>query len=366
MYLSLIVICILLYYGIKNKTDKRTIKKYVVFITFLLILVSGLRHEAVGNDTYAYMNHFDRLSSMKWSEIMDGFWGAYLHPGENGNGKDPGELIIIKLLTYILPGPRSFIFVVSALLLIPLGIFVYQNSEDLSTSCFFYVFYISMFYPYLPNSAVRQSFALALLLVGYLLLQKEKVWQFILCLFLSTFIHKSIIISILILPFYFFKKTKRLYKWSFVLFIIMLFAYQYVGLFLSTQSDIYEMYGDNYFTQGRPAPFMVIIMMTALYIIGLLGLRNDRDAYKNRLIYGGAAMTLVWVVMVRLDPSIIRLTAYFGPWMGLMVPTSIKLWDKRYFNLIFFIVLMVFVIRAVMTPDNYHFLWQEMALHERY
>lgn len=106
--------------------------------------------------------------------------------------------------------------------------------------------------------------------------------------------------------------------------------------------------------------------MTALYIIGLLGLRNDRDAYKNRLIYGGAAMTLVWVVMVRLDPSIIRLTAYFGPWMGLMVPTSIKLWDKRYFNLIFFIVLMVFVIRAVMTPDNYHFLWQEMALHERY
>lgn len=146
----------------------------------------------------------------------------------------------------------------------------------------------------------------------------------------------------------------------------MLFAYQYVGLFLSTQSDIYEMYGDNYFTQGRSAPFMVIIMMAALYIIGLLGLRNDRDAFKNRLIYGGAAMTLVWVVMVRLDPSIIRLTAYFGPWMGLMVPTSIKLWDKRYFNLIFFIVLMVFVIRAVMTPDNYHFLWQEMALHERY
>ena len=366
MYLSLIVICILLYYGIKNKTDKRTIKNYIVFITFLLILISGLRHEAVGNDTFAYMTHFDRVSSMKWSEILDNFWDSYFNPGENGNGKDPGELIIIKLLTYVLPGPRSFIFIVSALLLIPLGIFVYQNSEDLSTSCFFYVFYISMFYPYLPNSAVRQSFALALLLVGYLLLQKGKVWQLILCLFLSTFIHKSIIISILILPFYFFKKTKMLYKWSFVLFIIMLLAYQYVGSFLSMQSDIYEMYGKNYYTQGQSAPFMVIIMMTALYIIGLLGLRNDRDAYKNRLIYGGAAMTLVWVVMVRLNPSIIRLTAYFGPWMGLMVPNSIKLWDKRNFNLAFFIVLMVFVTRAVITPDNYHFLWQEMALHERY
>lgn len=357
----------MLYFGCRNKTNKRVIKQYIVFITILLITFSGLRHEAVGNDTYANMQLFDRLTSISWSEIFGVFWDTYLNPGQDGNGKDPGELVIIKSLTYLLPDSRSFIFVIAALLMIPIGIFVYRNSESLETPCFFYVFYITMFYPYLPNSAVRQSMALALLMVGYLLLQKGKLYKFLICLFIATFVHKSIVITLLLLPFYFLKDVKRLYKWSFVLFIIMLFAYEYIGLYLSMQSEIYEMYGTGaYYAQGKSAPFMVILMMLGLYLIGLLGLRKDQCAYEKRLMYGGAAMTLVWVVMVRLDPSIIRLTAYFGPWMGVLIPSSLKLWDKSNYRALFFIVLMVFVVRAIITPDNYHFLWQEMKLHSRY
>lgn len=367
MCLSLIIICILLYIVCRNKTNKRVIKQYIVFITILLITVSGLRHEAVGNDTYAYMQLFDRLTSISWHEIFDGFWDAYFNPGQDGNGKDPGELVIVKALTYLLPDSRSFLFIVAAILLIPLGIFVYRNSESLETPCFFYVFYITIFYHYLPNSAVRQSLALALLLVGYLLLQKGKLYKFLICLFMATFLHKSIIIVLLLLPFYLYKDVKSLYKWSFVLFVIMLVAYEYIGLFLSMQSEIYEAYGTGtYYTQGKSAPFMVILMMLGLYLIGLLGIKKDQCAYEKRLIYGGAAMTLVWVVMVRLDPSIIRLTAYFGLWMGLMIPSSLKLWDKSNYRTLFFIVLLVFVVRAITTPDNYHFLWQEMQLHSRY
>lgn len=366
MYLALILVCVLLYYFNKNNYNRLTIKRYIVFVTLLLIVVSGLRNEAVGNDTYAYMRAFDNYNA-SWSDIFYNFWDTYLNPGVDGNGKDPGEQVIIKALTYIVPNSRCFLFVVSTMLLIPLGMFVYRNAKTLEIACFFYVFYITMFYPYLPNSAIRQSLALSLLLIGFMLLQKNKWITFLGILFIATFIHKSIFIAVLILPFYFFKNTRIYYKLSLLLFVIMLFSYNYVGVLLSAQSEIYEMYGTGaYYAYNQSVPYMVIIMMLGLYIIGWFGINNDENLIDNRLFYGGAAMSLVWVVMVRLDPSLIRMTAYFGPWMGLMVPYALQKWKPNSFITMFTIILLIFIVRAITTSDNYNFLWQEMQLHERY
>lgn len=365
MYLALIIFSILSYLAFQNKTSKSSIKKYIIVMTILLIVISSLRHEAVGNDTYAYMRFFDQYAEMSWSEVFDNFWTSYLYPGEDG--KDPGQLVIIKALSYVVPNSRVFLCVVAALLLIPLGVLVYRNSKTLETPCFFYVFYITMFYPYLPNSAVRQSLALTILLIGFLSLQKGKMLRFMMLLFVATFVHKSIVIAALIIPFYYLKNIKASYRLSLLLFIIMLFTYKYVGVFMSMQSEIYEAYGSGeYYATAQSVPFMVILMILGLYVIGWIGIGKDKESYNKRLIYGGAAMTLVWVVMVRLDPSVIRLTAYFGPWMGLMVPDALRLSSRRDFNILFAILLLVFIARAIMTPDNYHFLWQEMALHDRY
>lgn len=365
MSLALILIVILIYFCSANKSNPQTIKNYIKFITIILIIISGLRHEAVGNDTYAYIQNFEDLKVTPWSEVTDDFWDIYFNPGENG--KDPGERVIIKGFTEILPNARCFLFIVAALLLIPIGVLVYRNSKTLETPCFFYVFYISLFYNYLPNSAVRQSLAITFLVIGYLFLQKDKVKHFLLFLLLATFIHKTMFIALLMIPFYYLRNVMFGYLFSFVGFIVMLFTYRYVGVFLSMQSDIYEGYGAGiYYSQGHSAPFLVIIMILALYMIGVFGVNKDQNAYSNRLLYGGAALTLIWVVLVRLDPSVIRLTAYFGPWMGLMVPMALKLWRPKDYNLFFAFILIIFVLRAMITPDNYHFMWQEMELHERY
>lgn len=363
MNLALILICVLIYMKYGNTTDKRIIKKYVCFITFLLILFSGIRHEAVGNDTYAYMNNFDDLALRPWSDIFSNFWDLYLNP--SSQGKDPGELLIIKACTCFLPNSRTFLFFVAAVLLIPMGIFVFRNSENLCTPCFFYVFYITMFYPYLPNSAVRQSFALAILVIGYMLLQKEKVKHLIILIFIASMVHKSILISLLILPYYYFKNTKIAYRYSALLFVAMLFGYEYIGVYLASQSDIYEVYAYST-TNANSMPFMVILMMIGLYAIGWFVVGRDSTAYEHRLLYGGAALSAVWVIMVRLDPTVIRLVAYFGPWMGLLVPYAVEKLNSDDAKMIFTILLIIFLIRAAITPDNYHFMWQEMKLHERY
>lgn len=363
MNLALIILCVLIYMKYGNTTDKRLIKKFVYFITLLLILFSGLRHEGVGNDTYAYMNNFDDIALRPWSDIFSNFWDLYLNPGSQG--KDPGELVIIKACTCFLPNSRAFLFFVAAVLLIPLGIFVYRNSDSLRIPCFFYVFYITMFYPYLPNSAVRQSFALTILIVGYMLLQKGKVKHLAALIFIASFVHKSILISLLILPYYYFKNTKLAYRYSALLIVAMLFGYSYVGMYLASQSEIYEVYAYST-ANANSMPYMVILMMIGLYAIGWVVVDKDNSAYEHRLFYGGAAMAAVWVIMVRLDPSVIRLVSYFGPWMGLLVPYAVGKLPAKDAKTLFTILLIIFLFRAAITPDNYHFMWQEMKLHERY
>lgn len=49
----LMIIAIFLYFFLKNKNNAN--KSYIIGMSVILIVVSGLRHEAVGNDTLAYM-----------------------------------------------------------------------------------------------------------------------------------------------------------------------------------------------------------------------------------------------------------------------------------------------------------------------
>lgn len=365
MTIILILLIVLLYLFNKNKSSKIAIKSYITFITILLIVISGLRHEAVGNDTYAYLMHYDEIASTSWDDVTENFWDLYWSPGEEG--KDPGERVLIKFFTCVLPDSRCFLFVVALFLLIPLGILVYRNSETLDVPCFFYVFYITLFYHYLPNSGVRQSLALSFLLIGYLLLQKDKVRWFLLLLFFSTLIHKSCLIASSMLLIYYTKNTRFIYYSGIVFFIIMLFVYRYVGLFLSMQSDVYAGYGiGTHYAEGNSTPFMVILMILGLYILGVFGIAKDKNAYSRRLLYGGSVFTLIFVVLVRLDPNLIRVTAYFGPWMGLMVPTVLKFWRPKQYKIYLMLLLLIFITKAIMSPDNYHFMWQEMELADRY
>lgn len=365
MSLVLILTVVLLYFFNNNKSSKESIRNYIIFITILLIVISGLRHEAVGNDTYAYLMIYDRLDLTSWNDVTANFWDLYWNPSDAG--KDPGERVIIKFFTSILPNSRWFLFVVAILLLIPLAILVYINSESLETPCFFYVFYITIFYHYLPNSGIRQSLALSFLLIGYLLLQKDKVIWFIFFIFLSSLIHKSCLIASSMLLIYFTNNTKYIYYSGILLFIIMLFVYRYVGMFLSLHSDVYAVYGmGTYYVEGVATPYMVVILILGLYILGLLGISKDENAYDRRLLYGGSVFTLIFVVLVRLDPNLIRITAYFGPWMGLMVPSILKLWRPNEHKVYLISLLFIFIIKSILSTDDYHFMWQYMELADRY
>lgn len=362
MTLFLIIYFLLLFYIISKGNYKNPVKTYIVLITIALILISGLRHEGVGNDTYAVMLKFEDYGNQSWKDIWGNFMLKYLSPITGF--KDPGEDVFDKLLSYIVPNSRIYLFVVACIFLSSLGLFVYKHANSLFSVLFTYSFFVTLFYQYIPNSSLRQTMALAILLFAYGQLENKKVLYCILLIALASTFHRSSLIALSLIPLSYIGSVRKLYIGSLLLFFFVLVNYQWVGGILGATSEVYGNYLGNTYYNNVSRPYMVILLIAGLYLIGFLFSKHDENIYDNRMFYYASAFTLCLVPLVWIDPSALRLISYFGIYMGLLVGNVYvrNTNAEQYLKL----VILVFLIRAIASNDNYHFMWQEMQLHDRY
>jgi len=348
--------------------NQNTRRNYIVFVTIILILLSALRHPAVGNDTYGYIRNLLQADSENWKDILQNFVLKYTNPGEIG--KDPGYALFNKLISIFSTNSVVLFLIVAAILMIPFGIFVYRNVRKMAGILFAYLFYLNFFYSYLPNSAIRQSIALACVLVGYLILQsttKKKLLKFVLFVLLASFFHKSALVALLFPLSTYIINPKYILRLGLIGFIAMLFLYPLVGGVLSGFSDVYEMYGENSFYGTRhERPYLVIILFGLFYIIALYAKSRDKDILKHNDAYVGAALTMIFLPLIWMDPSAIRISAYFGIWFCVLIPYSVDLVPKSIKQMILILVLSSLILRAGISPSVYKFNWQKMQLHERW
>lgn len=360
----LLLFLFLLYYLTKRLPEEEAPKRFIYCTSFVLILVSGLRHEAVGNDTLAYMMSFEDTLDTSWSEILSNFANNYLNPLSN-EGKDPAFKIFEKLVGTVIPNSRLYLFAVAAILLTSIGYFIHTFSVDLRSTLFCYVFYISMFYGYLPNSAIRQSLALSIVLFAYCLAFKRNlVWSVLLVVLAST-LHKSALLALLFFMFIKIKDVKIVYAGSLLLFLIMLVFSNEISLFFAdSTNDIYSGYLSGSYYGEKSKPIMVVILFFSLFVLSLYGLRLDDDYVYHRPYYYGTALTLVFVPLVWVDPTLLRILSYFIFWMGLLVQLLLR---KAYYGkVILFGIILVFFMYSFKSINGYRFMWQYMKLHERY
>lgn len=364
MTVGLITFLLILYFWILNSKSRNPEKKFIVIATVVMILISGLRHEGVGNDTLATMLKFEETVNASWSDVFSNFWERYKNP-DKYIGKDPGEMIFYKTLSLFTSDSRVFLFVVATIVLVSFGYFVYRSTQSLRTVLFSYIFYITITYGYIPNSSFRQTIALAILMPTFVILNKKKYISYVLLLLLASVFHKSVLISLIVLPLMFVRNSKQLYWFSLIPFLFVFFNYRLVGSLLSGFSDIYEGYlAINYYSQHNQ-PIMVILMVLGLYLyIGVLP-KSKEVVERDKLFLYGACLTLILVPLIRLDPSALRLISYFGVLMGIQVGNScIKTNQMR---TLFGVIVFIFWAKAALNPDDgYRFMWQEKKLHERY
>ena len=359
MKFSLILICIFLFWLCNNLDAQKGRKVFVVTITIILVLVSGLRHESVGNDTVVYMTGYENPEQIQVSHDLESFWDAFTSQSDSSD-KDPGYYLFVTLLSQIIPSGRAYLFVIAAISMGLLAYFAHKNVSALKGILFFYVYYISIFYSYIPNSAIRQSFALSFILIGYGFFQKRQVLKFAGMVLLGSFFHMSALIALIMIPFFKINKVKVVGFSGFILFgLALLNVKRFASLFLSG-NDLYNAYLLSNYYGASGKPIVVIFLFLGLFLISYMGLINDKNIMENKMFYYGAFFALIFSSLIWVNPSLIRLTAYFGPLLGVSVANSYN--KIKFGNGILIVVILIFLFSALRDLNDYYFMWDNVAV----
>ncbi len=174
-----------------------------MIISIILIFQSGLRNVAVGSDTFAYSRSFEWVKQMDWGSVFKTVSDYYL----NGIGKDPGYIVLQKVVQYVVGDYQIFLFLIALLFFTALGKFIYKNTSRIWEAVFAFTLYSALFYSFFSITGHRQTIATAAALFGFELIKKRKLLPFLVLIFLASTVHRSCLVF---LPFYFLYNLKQI------------------------------------------------------------------------------------------------------------------------------------------------------------
>lgn len=360
MYILFCIILIIAYSLCSGQYENR--KGYIKFCSLFLILLSAFRHPGVGKDTYGYIQGFLAASSKSWQDVTAMFWDKYLNPDPT-IGKDPMFYIFERAISTVCHNEYIYLLLIAIIVIVPLGILVFKNTTNTRQVLIFYLFYLNYFYTFIPNAAIRQSIACSFALWAFIALQssqKSKILKFIVLIVAGSFFHKSVLITLIVLPLLYIKSPKFILYGSLLGFAIMLYAYQYVGMFLVADNNIYDMYSSSsyYDSTGTNRPVFVLLVFALAYFIQILGIGKDKNIESNNLAYVGSSMTIVLLPLIWMDPSAVRIIVFTGVWFALMLSKSIDMLPISMKRLAYYAFILILVGRFLVSPMDYWFCWQ--------
>jgi len=348
---------------LEEKTKRSHRKEYILSVSALLILQSGLRNWAVGMDTYSYYVMYEEIKSYTWVQLSDLIGDYYRY----GIGKDPGYDIFQKIIQYVLPNFQLYLVLIAIIFFSSFGFFIYKNTASVTDAVVSYVLYSCLFMSVYTISALRQTIATAATLYGYELIKKRKIVPFLLLIVIASTIHKSVLIFI---PFYFLaqlKKTKIFYYVGLFLFpVLMVYKQQYLEIMQDyggyREYDVYEGAGTHLFSA----------MMLLVAIVGLWRMKTALRINKEvRPVYNAFIIALMFTPITWVNPTSMRIVMYFSIFMVLLLPSLINSFafeSKKLRTMALVVSLSLLVVLFINANINaeYRFYWQEMALGDHY
>lgn len=360
----ILLLFVVLYICLRNYQYKTSAKVFIIVSSIALILISGLRHEGVGTDTYNYINSYESIKYTSWDEILHNFFQRAFVPQEYEE-RDPGLSIIMKCLWQWGMSTRGFLIFVASFLIIPLGVVVYKFSDNLKVVLYTYVFYAGMFYGYLPNSAVRQSMALGFVLWAFLLLRNRRFVFSVIFILAGAIIHRSAFIALPLIPLVFIKKTTLFYNLAIILFFIIISMQDdFITLALGEDS-IYQNYGSYYMDNMQEKPFKVILLMLFHYLVSMIYVwKCKNETMQNRIIILSSAACFALVPLIWINPTALRSISYFGIFVPMLLAMACS--NMRLGKLLLLSLILLFLYQSDPRESNYHLMWEQMDLPDIY
>lgn len=372
MIVNLIVIILILFLGQVftevykvNPNSDIVRKKYIRIICFILMLQSGLRNVAVGDDTYNYFEWFEDIKRTSWKEIFENIKDYY----QLGLGKDPGYDVFVKLTQSVIDDYQIFLLIVAILFFGALGNFIFKNTTRLNDVIIAFVIYSVLFYSFFSITGIRQTIATSATLYGFEFLKRKKIVYFLLLIVLASAIHKS---ALILIPFYFIGLIKN----SNILYKVVLLIFPVFMIFKESINDFFRVLGGyEEFDKLEGAGTLTFTMMFLFIIIiafwrRKIILKNNVNA---KYYFNAFAIALIFLPLTWVNPNTMRIVQYFSLFMLLFIPEIIYSFQvaspkiRRDISKVTIILLIVLFIKSNLSKEvPYGFFWEKMSLGKNY
>lgn len=262
-------------------------RKIYLWIAFgVLFFISAFRSTNIGNDTPFYAFLFEYYGSAVRALNLEKF--VYLFNFDNvlNSRIEPGFIFLNILLNFISNDYLILFVVVSAFVVGVWMIHIYQNSSMVWLSV---ALFINLRFFYFSLSNLRQSIAMAIILISYKFLKERKLLPFLLCVCIAALFHLSALVFIIAYPL-----TAKVFNYKALIYGAIIAGLGYIGfdyfinLFLRFFPR-YSMYLESVYFDGyvRIASIINVLVALALLLLGVISSKgvykpdNPRDIDKN-------------------------------------------------------------------------------------
>ena len=247
VYYSFCVLSVLCAWAAEKKNNK------ILFAisAILIAVIAGARAETVGIDTTGYYTYID------WAEkdIL--------------KNVEPGFIFLSKYLLRLFGEIKWVVFFFSGLTVVFMftRFWTLRNKASYALMVFFYL----AFYLQLSMNVMRQFFAISIVFLASVFLEKKKYLIFLLVSIVAMLFHYSAIFAAVIFVVYFWNGTKKgIKKLALLLSIcaLVLLTYNYIGSLLNLYSGYFdEMQVDiGLMVLAKVALLVFFIIFNRLYI----------------------------------------------------------------------------------------------------
>lgn len=314
---------------IANIVSKKSklFETYFIFLsTISLIFVSGFRYK-VGMDYPSYERGYRLIESVN---LID--------------SKDPGFILIEKILYAINPNPQFLFLVTSIFINISIVLFLYKNSNLFGLGLYFY---ITTFSYYSTMNGMRQYIAISILLLGYSYLRNREFIKYLLFVVIASAVHRSALIMI---PIYFLVNQNIFSFKNFHLIILAGLTYLFYDSVFNTLFKIfsnsqYSEYEDSLFIEGYGVNSLrVLVWLLPIIVVAYLVKKNLLKETSNiKLLFNLCFIGSLFMIIAYKHMFIARFCMYFEPFYWLLLPYICRIFDKKTNNIITFIIVICYL-----------------------
>ena len=291
-------------------------KRYIILSCLIMFAIYGLRdtYSIGGDSSSSYLHQFQSMETATWAELWEG----------SGLNDNVVAKMTMKLGYELLNGDyQFFVTLISAFVMLSFGHFIYRYSSNPVQS---FVYYWGLWFFTFNFSALKQSIAMALILLAFDAVMDRRLIRFLFLVALASLFHFP---SAIFLPAYWIVKLNPMRGFLILLGAAMLAIYLWRDEILSF---IVQFYYEEHAFQGEDRFFTgkVMVMLALVFVAFVL-----RPPTRENRVYAATMQFVAIATLIQLfsvyNNVFERLADYYFQFSVVFVPFIFdrRLTDKR-------------------------------------